>query len=1048
MWELLGVLLLLAVPAVGIGLPLWLLSLSRRNRETLERMVSLERRLQSQQQAIEALESEIGSLRQSPDWTSAAGGTDQRATPDPLDALSGRSQEAASAAASAMATAPQAAAAPPPPPPPPQQVPWEAPSAEPTTAVAPPPPIDFAAPISSVTAEFAAAQSAEQPGDVGSAFATAGMEAPASNDFPGAEAPAAPVPVDWETRLGANWLSKLGVAAMVIGLALFVGYSFTTMGAAGRVAMASLVSGAMLGGGILFERREQFRTLGRGLIAGGWAGAYLTAFAAYGVEAARVVNSPGLATVLLFVVAGGMIAHSLRYRRQALTTLAFVLAALALGISDSFGFALGGLFPLAGALLVTAHRLAWAVLRVTGALACYVTVAVLMFFGGEVMQTTLLSVVLVKLWLLFELGGWLAMRRGEAPGWPVFLLAAGNALALAGLLAGNGGLAELGALETPRLQTAMLGSGLLLALAAIVRARLNRGQATEAEALFAHLARGGYLPQAALGSACLAAFVLLRYSGALELALLMGLGLALMALALVFGQRYLARVADGLFSFSLLRLYTGDITSEPLFTFASTAWSMRALFALGHATVFYANRVLFPRRAYYSIVATVILLVTLAEALPPLWLGFGYLVATLGLLEAARRSRGLSSLMEAWGVLAVAMTACAATWLEHEMQSRLPWQPVAASGLLFYATGWQLWRTREVVLAGEETRETAGVIDQGTLLVAGVCAAIALYLLVPDIWICTVWVLLALLWSEAGRRFAQVVWPAKAMFLSIVAVAVLLAVSSQVTAIPPQEALFWLVQMLPAGALFAMWWRFSDWPTQGANPKAVGMLSWLPSALGTVVLAELASNLADGVYVGLLWMVLSLALVGAGLWFRKKDLRAQGYVVATLGACFSAILISERVGDWFQGFHEMVAGTLGTMGLLALFLVTLRLRGLVREDRALVWSWERFVPTAMAMAAGAYAVRVMFLVVEGRLLTMALGFEAIVVLALGVMANLRALRLGALGLLLFTVGKLFVYDLSSLVMPYRILSFFVLGALLLGVSWAYSRFGDRIRRLL
>ena len=45
-----------------------------------------------------------------------------------------------------------------------------------------------------------------------------------------------------------------------------------------------------------------------------------------------------------------------------------------------------------------------------------------------------------------------------------------------------------------------------------------------------------------------------------------------------------------------------------------------------------------------------------------------------------------------------------------------------------------------------------------------------------------------------------------------------------------------------------------------------------------------------------------------------------------------------------------------------------------------------------------------------------------------------------------TAYKLFVYDLSTLATFYRILSFAVLGFLLLCVSWTYTRFQSQLRR--
>ncbi|MSV31555.1 MAG: DUF2339 domain-containing protein [Bryobacterales bacterium] len=72
----------------------------------------------------------------------------------------------------------------------------------------------------------------------------------------------------------------------------------------------------------------------------------------------------------------------------------------------------------------------------------------------------------------------------------------------------------------------------------------------------------------------------------------------------------------------------------------------------------------------------------------------------------------------------------------------------------------------------------------------------------------------------------------------------------------------------------------------------------------------------------------------------------------------------------------------------------------------------------------------------------------ITLLGAGIGLQQRQLRLS--GLLLFAVclAKLFFYDLSQLDTLSRILSFIVLGILLITVSGAYSRFRDQIKRYL
>ncbi|MCU0226738.1 MAG: hypothetical protein MUF01_03795, partial [Bryobacterales bacterium] len=63
MWELLGLMLLMAVPAVIIGIPVWLLRISGRNREALHRVARLEERVHWQGEAIDALVSQLKHLR-------------------------------------------------------------------------------------------------------------------------------------------------------------------------------------------------------------------------------------------------------------------------------------------------------------------------------------------------------------------------------------------------------------------------------------------------------------------------------------------------------------------------------------------------------------------------------------------------------------------------------------------------------------------------------------------------------------------------------------------------------------------------------------------------------------------------------------------------------------------------------------------------------------------------------------------------------------------------------------------------------------------------
>ena len=63
---------------------------------------------------------------------------------------------------------------------------------------------------------------------------------------------------EWETLIGGNWLNKLGVLVLVIGIALFLGYSLTRLGPAGRVGVGLAASAALLISGMVFERKPKY----------------------------------------------------------------------------------------------------------------------------------------------------------------------------------------------------------------------------------------------------------------------------------------------------------------------------------------------------------------------------------------------------------------------------------------------------------------------------------------------------------------------------------------------------------------------------------------------------------------------------------------------------------------------------------------------------------------------------------------------------------------------------------------------------------------------
>ena len=94
-----------------------------------------------------------------------------------------------------------------------------------------------------------------------------------------------------EETLGTNWLNKLGITILVLGVALFGIYELGQLGPLGKVGLSYIVSVALLAGGVFLGRRERYRVLGHTLIGGGWALLFFTTYALNHVQAMRVLNS-------------------------------------------------------------------------------------------------------------------------------------------------------------------------------------------------------------------------------------------------------------------------------------------------------------------------------------------------------------------------------------------------------------------------------------------------------------------------------------------------------------------------------------------------------------------------------------------------------------------------------------------------------------------------------------------------------------------------------------------------------------------------------------
>ena len=181
----------------------------------------------------------------------------------------------------------------------------------------------------------------------------------------------APAKPSLEQTLGTNWLNRLGITLLVFGLAFFLAYQVTHLGPVGKVLLSYAVSLTLLGGGLWLERKEQYRVFARAGIGGGWSLTFLTTYAMYFFPATQVLASQAVDLVLLFAVGVGMVAHSLRYRSQVVTGLAFLLAFSTVTISQVSAFSLLASAVLALGLEYVCVKEEWYGLEIAGIIAAY-----------------------------------------------------------------------------------------------------------------------------------------------------------------------------------------------------------------------------------------------------------------------------------------------------------------------------------------------------------------------------------------------------------------------------------------------------------------------------------------------------------------------------------------------------------------------------------------------------------------------------------------------------------------------------------------------------
>lgn len=641
--------------------------------------------------------------------------------------------------------------------------------------------------------------------------------------------PPLPVPRDWEALIGGNWLNKLGVLIVVVGIALFVGYSLTQMGPAGRVAIGLATGVALLATGLGLERRPGYDIFARGLTAGGWAVIYFTAYAVHAIPAARVVENPLLGFVLLLSAAATLVVFSLRYGSETVTGVAYFAAFAALLLAPRTDLTLPASIPLAASLLFVAWRWNWPRLAAGGAVFTYLAFA----FS---MPRQEMWLVLWVYWLMFEAFDLTVLRSTERSLFPI----SASGFILCSLLIWGPG--------RPAFDLYLGAASFAFLLSAIARGRL-RPTGEDIEQLF----DGGYSLAAAFSAAVAAYALLLRFHGD-DVTLL----LLLEAEMIVLTGRFL--------NLRFLRWLGAAALAAPLLSLAvqisiagfggTHPWVTSAVLL---ACTLYLDRALLPSWAASSYAATAVVAVILIAVTNATWLGLTWMAWAASLLFITWIAESLADLRPAGWLLGAAGVLVLAIGAGLDEAHGIRWEEWTAlfiGGALAYA-----------IMTQEKHLAAYGALASGALLVA-----LGLVRLLPEPWVGLGWLLLAaahILVAWVLPAFTA--FPVAARVLGALALLVLSFVNGLGAAERAVPYEFWFPLFLASALVFAVSLR---------EPAPVApVLIWSGALLLVLGLNRL---LADSRGLTVAWGLEGIALLGAGFALASRHYRLSGLAVFAL----------------------------------------------------------------------------------------------------------------------------------------------------------------------
>jgi hypothetical protein len=864
-------------------------------------------------------------------------------------------------------------------------------------------------------------------------------EMPTAAPAPAPEFAQQPAPVEgpgFELQFG-RWLARIGVVFALFTLIFFSVLVHNTLyqylGPWSKLTVLALVSGGLIGAGLRLESRDKkLLVYGRTLAGGGLACLYYTLYGATYVPQLQVISSHLFGGILLLAWSAGVFWIAESRKSELLSVFAISLAYFSSAITPGNGFTMAADLILAVTAVTFLLRNAWSGLSylcLVGTYVGFLRQAVVYQGPLDFQWTGSLpfwpsAVYLAGAWLIFTAGillsrtadfaagkrmAFLCLNNGAWAGLLVLAAWLGNYHHLGGIFGTVGG-AFLGACALTRVMRpeerdiigAYLAQGLALATGgvAIAYSGVTRGLMITIESVFL-VASGAFSrnPILRIGggvTALLGTFFLndeIGFHDHFRWTLTIMGAVAMLANAWLARREFWSKPRE--------EANSRFVLGSALYSVLSLAVIVVGI-AYRYATVSQAHWI-GPELAFTALALTFLVYVVPIFELPVLAQSL-LIIPLLGWFDS--RFFDYSSGNPQWSLNLVALaTMVLATWWPRQKLVRTGWWYTPL--LAIYALG--------MVMYAYDTVQP-NVSEQTWMMGAG---------------------LLSLVFLGYGAWARLPAFMASGQILLGMSIFTFLD-SGHAYDFPWT----WWASAVPIAVVFATGWIMRE-----LLPRYLG------SAPSTRDSLAILARVYQGVAVGLLirWVfgvtpdaeiTLTLAALGTaficgGLLLRSSYAVRSGFVISLAG-------VAHYLAPWLGA--ETMPFTWMDAGAFALFLAHPAV--LRRWGRELISNEESWSVVLISSAMAWLFVSNSILAAQSQNLTLGWALFAVALTVVGFVSNERRQRWCGLAILLAAFVRVGVHDFWSFSDLYKVLTFFVLTVICLGLSFLYYKFADRLKEWL